>query len=197
MPAWSNKPPDTRREFSLPLVRTPRGKALVAAATTEHLIGCYTHFFGGRTIPCEDPSCIACKEGMPYRWHGYIGAYDFLNSRQFIFEVTAAGADFFMHYFNCMHTLRGCLFRAQRVSAAANARCTIECKPADLSKIILPDPPDIIKCLSVIWQLPASAFHPEGGKNTIPQIHTDNDITSHVTSANAEDVSYVRSKPHF
>lgn len=180
MPKFSDRPPVTRRCYTLPLVRTPSGRPLIAVVTSERLLGINTHFYGGRTIPCEDNECDACREGMPFRWHGYLGAYDWFRSRQFIFEVTAAGADQLLIYYQAMGTLRGCAFQATRRTRSPNSKVQIETKPADLSKIHMPEQPDIIKCLATIWQIPTAAFEQIDHRDQQPEFQIDSDVKKNV-----------------
>ncbi|KKL63923.1 hypothetical protein LCGC14_2170260, partial [marine sediment metagenome] len=76
MPIFSHTPPDQGHGPSLRLRRTPGPGTLTATVTCERLIGCPTHFYQRRTVPCEGDACQACSEGYPWRWHGYISARD-------------------------------------------------------------------------------------------------------------------------
>lgn len=153
MPTYSHNIPDQPSGHALPIRRTPAYGALTATVTTPDLIGCYTHYFHGRTTPCEKPNCDACNEGIPYRWHAYLAALDKKTALHFIFEVTAAGAEPFTTYRDHHGTLRGCLFQAQRWRQRPNGRILIQTKPADLTGILLPAPPDMVKCLATLWSL--------------------------------------------
>jgi len=128
---------------------------LQAIVTSHDLIGCYTHFFHGSTKPCEGESCEACAEGMPFRWHAYFAAVDVLNHLHFVFEVTALGAKHFTDYRDLHGTLRGCQFIARRWNNRPNGRILIQTKPADLTEINIPLPPDLKSCMAIIWSLPA------------------------------------------
>lgn len=152
---WSTSIPLDSRGRAFPLQRTPCPGKLLAVITSENLLGCDTHFYGGHTMPCERPGCEACEKGMPFRWHGYVAAIEYANRSHFIFEFTAQAADTFDTYRKAHGTLRGCLFESRRLNARPNGRVIIQCKPADQSKIRLPEPPDIRACMSIIWNLPA------------------------------------------
>ena len=152
---WSTSIPQDPRGRAFPLRRTPSPGKLLAIATSEDLLGCDTHFYGGHTMPCERPECEACEKGMPFRWHAYLAAVEFANRFHFIFEFTAQAADAFDTYRKAHGTLRGCLFEARRLNGRPNGRVMIQCKPADQSKITLPDPPDVRACMSIIWNLPS------------------------------------------
>jgi len=154
MPRWSNTIPDEPNANALPLLRCPPHGTLVATITSPEMIGTYTHYWHGRTIPCDAPHCDACQSGMPYRWHAYLGAWLQSKALHFLFECTAAAADPFALYFKAHGTLRGCMFEAQRWRATPNSRVLIRTKTADLTQIVLPHAPDVIAALSIIWNLP-------------------------------------------
>lgn len=162
---WTTDVPTDPRGKAFPLRRAPPGGHLVAAITSEDLIGLDTHFFGGHTVPCERPDCKACSKAMPFRWHGYVAAIDATNNLHFIFEFTAQAADAFVQYRDAHGTLRGCRFEARRLNSKANGRVILSCRPVDQTKITLPNPPDIAACMSIIWNLPA------GQVNTNKQIN--------------------------
>lgn len=173
MPQFSNCPPKDPRGHALPLVRTPAGRALTAIATSDDLVGCPTHFWGGRTVPCEIDDCKPCNEGHPWRWHAWLSAYDPRDHRAFVFEVTARVAEIFVAYRDAHGTLRGCKFRAQRRTMAANSRVFLECQPCDLQGQHLPDPPNLIKCLSVIWNIRTPDLDVAGILKSVPRVVVD------------------------
>lgn len=154
MPTFSNEPPDDPRGPSFQIVRTPTGKPLIGIVTSDVLVGTYTHFWKRRTMPCERPDeCEACNAGIPFRWHAYLSAL-LKNRAHVLFECTAQAAQRFAEYRKAHGTTRGCYFTASRMNYAPNARVIIACKPADLSEIILPSPPDIVKVLAILWDFP-------------------------------------------
>lgn len=154
MPNFSFAPPDPTAGPHLHLRRTPAAGKLIAIVTCDRLIGCPTHWFGNRTIPCEPPDCPACNKGHPWRWHGYLTAVNSKTNEHFLFEMTAQAAEPFTAYHTQYDTLRGCLFEASRVGNHHNGRVTIRCKPADLNKVHLPNPPDLVACLCHVWNVP-------------------------------------------
>lgn len=166
MPNWTNQVPAQATGNALPIRRTPPSKPLEAIVTAADLIGCYTHFYKGSTMPCNGQECEACNAGIPYRWHAYVSAVDVFTNLHFIFECTALAAEFLTAYRDRHASLRGCHFRSKRWNNRANGRILIQCKPADLGERQLPQPPDLKKCMAVIWSLPLDAvqhgaYHPE------------------------------------
>ena len=159
MPKWSSTIPKDPKGPALPIKRTPAFKKLTAVVTTENLIGTMTHYFKGRTKPCELPDCEACRAGIPYRWHAYLAAEEVSTALHFIFETTAMGAEGFIDYRKAHGTIRGCLFEAARWKQRPNGRILLRMKPADLGQRRLPQGPDLIKCLSILWDLPSNDLH--------------------------------------
>lgn len=192
MPTFSDNVPDDPRGPSFPIVRTPLGRPLVAIVTSPNLVGCYTHFFHGRTIPCEGsgcrlclqgktptegksgkavhivnnqevecdgPPCEGCHAGLPYRWHAYQSVINLRDHLHCLFECTAQAAENFTDYRNAHATIRGCQFEATRLHNKPNGRIIIRMKPADLTEITLPMPPDLVKCLSILWGFSSKDVH--------------------------------------
>ncbi|MBA7692656.1 hypothetical protein ES703_101223 [subsurface metagenome] len=154
MPTFTRSVPKDPRGPAFQIFRTPTSREMVAIITSPDLVGCFTHFWKGRTVPCDAPDCEACRDSIPYRWHAYQSAYNPNNGVHFLFECTAQAAEHFTDYRDNHDTIRGCLFRARRMNAKANGRIIIVCKPADLTSIKLPQPPDLIKCLAILWDFP-------------------------------------------
>jgi hypothetical protein len=172
MPNFSNTPPVPTRGYGLPIRRTPTSGRLVAIVTSHDLVGCDTHFFGGHTVPCEKPDCEACTKGVPFRWHAYCGALDHETHLHFIFEMTGHAAEALVEYRDAHSGLRGCLFEAQRLNRRANGRVIIRTKPQPIEHIRLPQPPDLERCLSIIWDLPAPEVAIAGRLFNMPRVAT-------------------------
>lgn len=174
MPRFTSDPPEDDRGTSLPITRTPVHKPITGVVTSENMIGCPTHFHKGRTIPCEPPECPACNEGSPTRWHGYVAAYNPSTGMQFLYEFTRKAAEAFVDYRREHKTLRGCQFQARRHSPRPNGQVIILTKPFDLTHGRLPKAPDLIKCLSILWNLPTPAVD-SSVTNTIRCLRTPDD----------------------
>lgn len=160
MPRFSQEPPRDENRHGFRLIRTPAAGALRAIVASSKLIGCPTHFVGNRTVPCEKPNCSPCNNGISWRWHGYLFVLTQPAKELCIFEMTAAASDPFTAYYERMGTLRGCLFQAQRINAKHNGRVLIQCKPADLNHVELPEAPDVPKLLCHIWNISPQQLDP-------------------------------------
>lgn len=157
MPKYTNVPPKDPRGHALPIMRTPAGKKFRCTITSPDIVGCNTHYWGGKTVPCEAPECEACRNGIPYRWHAYCSAVLHPNMLHIIYEVTALAAEALVLYRKSHTTLRGCLVEAYRWRGAANGRIILKCEPSAQPPDSLPTPPDLTRCLAIIWQLPEDA----------------------------------------
>lgn len=154
MPTYTNTIPDPSRGPALPIRRAPAIGHLAAIITSEDLIGTNTHYYKGRTMPCELPNCEPHEKGIPYRWHSYCAAWEPKTGLHFIFECTAAGSEPFIQYRDHHGTLRGCFFSAKRWQQRPNGRILIQTKPADLTEFRIPNPPNLVQCLAILWSLP-------------------------------------------
>lgn len=172
---FSRDVPKNPRGPALPIRRTPAQRPLDAIVTSHDLIGCYTHFYKGSTIPCEGENCKAHAEGIPFRWHAYMSCVDHKSNLHFLFEVTALGATHFTAYRDVHNGLRGCFFRAERWNRKPNGRCIFQMKPAVLADRELPPAPDLEKCLAILWSLPIDTVQTpdRSAENKMPnvQIH--------------------------
>ncbi len=117
------------------------------------MVGCPTHFFHGRTLPCQQPDCPACDEGTAWRWHGYVTCLNVKTNEHQLFEMTAQASEEFRAYHERHGTLRGCQFMATRAGGRTNGRVNIRTKPIDLKTMKLPAAPNLIKCLCHLWNI--------------------------------------------
>lgn len=178
MPSWSNDLPPSPEQHGFTLRRTPPDSPLRAIVTCADLNVCPTHFWGGRTMPCESPECDACKAMSPKRSHVYVSAFNVTNREHFIFECTATAAEPFREWKRTTDTLRGCLFQASRPKRRRNAQVEILTKPCDLTKISLPSPPDVAAAMAVIWRLPQTACSSQSQNDIEHMIDTASDVAN-------------------
>ena len=173
MPQWTNTPPASDSGPALRIVRTPTTAPLSGAITSPDLVGCPTHYYQHRTIPCEPPNCPACAEGIGWRWHGWVATVLPQSQEHVLFEFTATASEYFRRFRDTYGTLRGCIFVASRINNRPNARVTIRTKQHDPSKIQLPEAPDICKALAHIWGIPPMQATTDGIQKASPVIRID------------------------
>lgn len=164
---FQTDPPATSTKYALDLIRTPATGTLHLICTSAELVGTWTHYFGGRTIPCtpkdgsnpddyQGDTCEACLHGSSKRWHGYVSAFNPHTNQHLLFESTAAATAQLKAYRAKHGTLRGCEFKATRTSKRPNARVKLQMKPADLTILDLPTEANIVLALCHIWGIPAT-----------------------------------------
>ena len=90
---FSSQPPMESTRSAFRLVRTPSKGKLALFITSDSLLGCWTHFFGGRTVPCTGDKCEACQALASTRWHGYVAALEVKTAEPVVFEITGGGAE--------------------------------------------------------------------------------------------------------
>lgn len=163
MPTFFSTIPPMTKNRGWDLKRTPTSGGISGIITCDKLVATQTHYWGGRTVPCEGENCKACLAIIPNRWHIYVSAFNPKTREHFLFECTAQAGEAFDAHFKAHGTLRGCWFGASRPKQTRNAKVFIETKPFDLSKLVLPASPDLIRALCTIWQVPAGP--PEGLKD--------------------------------
>ena len=151
---FSNNPPLEPTKQALPMLRTPANGKLVLLLTCQDLLGCFTHYFGGRSTPCTGDPCEPCQAGSSMRWHGYVCGIVPKTHEHSLLEITRAAAETLAAYRVKNGTLRGCLVIATRVAPRANARLHLELKPYDLSTIDLPASANIQAALCNLWGIP-------------------------------------------
>jgi hypothetical protein len=157
MPTWSTELPTTAKHMGFDLRRTPPASPLGGIATSPDLIVVATHYYHGRTTPCEAPDCPACRESIPFRTHVYISLFDPKKCEHFLFECTAAAAKPLAEHRTLYGTLRGASIHASRPKCRPNAKVYIQTNTIDIARVHLPEPPDIQKALCVIWRIPLPA----------------------------------------
>lgn len=151
---FSSQPPLDATRYAMRLVRTPTKGKLQLIITCDEMLGCWTHWFSGRTTPCTGDGCEACEATSSARWHAYVSAHDFKTNEHLLFECTSAAAEAFAVYRAKHGTLRGCEFLAQRAAPRANARVCLRTKPADLTHVDLPQGANLRAALCHLWGVP-------------------------------------------
>lgn len=154
MPQFSSEPPADPRGMSLELKRCPPGAVLAGIITCPDVVGCPTHFWGGRTQPHEEQDCEPCLNGIGWLWHGYVSVYQTQLKNHFLFEMTARCTEPLTEYRKLNDSLRGCSLIAQRPSGKPNGRVHLKTKTIDVAMVSLPKSPDLRKVLAMIWNIP-------------------------------------------
>ena len=185
MPTFRKDLPPLGKHQGFDLKRTPETGALNAIVTCEDFVVCDTHYYHGRTGPCErifndegktidDSPCAACRDKVGYRTHVYLSAFIVKTCEHFIFECSNNAAKSLDDYRKATGTLRGCVIYANRPKGLKNSKVVIETGTVNLAKVKLPNAPDLVKALSVIWRLPITALDTKKNAKKNGQLHTNN-----------------------
>jgi len=153
MPRWTTTPPAETHHTTLPIIRTPARGEFSGLITSPDQIGCPTHYWHGRTIPCEANDCEPCQQGNPWRYHAYLTIWSRKKNEHYLFEFTQQAANKIAEYREKHGTLRGHLLTAHRPSQKPNGRIQILLQPIDLSSIDIPRPVDIQTILLHLWAM--------------------------------------------
>lgn len=173
MPSFSNTPPSDQTPHNFDIVRCPTQGKITAIITCADLVGCPTHFHRGHTVPCQSPTCDACDEGLPWRWHGYVTIFTAKTHFHQLLELTAPAVEPLVEYRNLNGTLRGVIINAHRISSRPNGRVRITCSKADLTHIIIPNAPDLRLILATMWNLPELAQEIRATMKGFPRFHAE------------------------
>jgi len=187
MPTWNTRLPRRGTVNAFELKRCQPTGPTKGIITCNNLLCCDTHYFGGRTIPCErivnehgktidDSRCLACRARQPWRPHAYVSVFNPKLHEHFIFECTDAAAQPLEEYFNANGSLRGCLMNAYRASTRPNGKVTIITSAYDLRNQHLPEPPNIIAALCTLWRLPQTAVNTQVENNGRITTNRDGDV---------------------
>lgn len=177
MPRFTRSPDGPAETFALRIIRTPHTREITLLSTCTIHVGAYTHWFNGRTTPCEAPDpCPACQEGRSARWHGYISALLLPHAEHVLWEFTAPLLEQIDAYIKQHGDLRRAKLLARRIKPYPTSRQTIWLRPGDAGDPPLPPQPDIAKILLHIWGHDSERTddlktHPERGKLLHPSNH--------------------------
>ncbi len=155
MSNWTNTPPTPADGYGLRLIRTPQTGKIKGLITYQELTGTPTHYWGGRTVPCERPDCKACEAQIGWRWHGYVPIILPGDHEHVILELTAQACELIKNYAEVNGSLRGTFITAVRATGRINGRVLLTLLPSDLQSIVLPEEPDVPKVMRHIWGIQA------------------------------------------
>lgn len=158
---WADEAPPEATCPHLRILRTPEKRPLRGVIVSGRLCGCYTHFFGGITVPCVNAGCPACEQRNGRRWHYYLALFDGPTGEVALWETTAAAGEPLAKLQREIENLRGVTIIAQRVQARANARISVKCDVSTKGRLVLPSEPDVKACLRAIWKLDSTTRYPE------------------------------------
>jgi len=196
MLTFDETPPPDPRGNSLNLMRCPTMRPVQGIILSDGLIGTNTHYYKGRTIPCDSEGCPACGEGWPWRWHCWVPLFSPTTQVTVLFEMTARCAEILAAHKQTYTTLRGTLLKAQRLNSSPNSKVMLHLQPADLRDIKLPPCPDILGALSIIWNIERPSMSVAGLLKEIPHLNVQQDLALQQPSMPSNGNSPRSSKPN-
>ena len=150
---WDHEPPKESRSIVWQIRRTPTGKKAGGLILSHRLVGTHTHFWHGRTRPCNQTSCEACDQGQKPRWHGYLALTDRELKERWITEIPALAADAVDRYFGEHRTLRGAWINLGRVNNKPNGRVVCSLRDSGVAAGLLPEGPTLQPILMRMWEV--------------------------------------------
>lgn len=154
---WDDSHETARRKNSWQLRRTPQRAKLDAWIVSETPLGVWTHYFGGKTMPCSGDSCKACQDDRSPRKHWYLACIEKNTGDRFLLELTDRGADGVIEAAANGASLRGRHIRTWRINSRPNGAVESNIGAPLPAHIKLPPQPDIRECLITIWGVDARA----------------------------------------
>jgi hypothetical protein len=148
---WQRRPSKADALSKFRIQRAPSKAALVARILSHEFTGARTHYWGGRTRPCDPILCEACDNNQASRWHGWLFAQDLKTLEVYILEFPPAVGCDLDRKFGELRTLRGVHFKVFRVGGKANSRVVIQFGPQDQDRDALPKVPALEPILCSIW----------------------------------------------
>jgi hypothetical protein len=150
---FTARPDASDDEPNFQIVRTPpKGKG-GGVVITHDLIGCKTHYWKRRTLPCNPQSCEACDEGHPCRWHGYLALWNQRTKRIHVLEITSNAVPQIDDYFKRYGTLRGAEIIVERVPQKPNGKVFATLTQSGIPGDLLPPHPDLETFLTKLWDV--------------------------------------------
>jgi hypothetical protein len=151
-PEFSARPPDGVTEAQWAIRRVGPDKPTKGVILSHNLVGCYTHFFRGCTVPCPSQGpCEPCANGTPRRWHSWFALYNPTNSFKAIMEITPRVIEAFDLAFRKNRTLRGLAIEMHRAPAKPNGKLYATITESTVPKETLPKSCDVAKHLMRMW----------------------------------------------
>lgn len=150
---WTDSPPNDQPWAGTRLLRCPMASPLAGLTMGVPMIGCRTHYAGGRTQPCAGKACKLCLDGHTWRWHGYLPLYNPDHRKQIVLELTAAAAEDYHRLISDYPSAAGIKLTVRRSAKRPNARVILTLEPASPNGHPLPAPIDVKRYLEHMWAL--------------------------------------------
>ena len=152
MAYWMKMPENGESLRATRLIRVKPGRPIVGIVTSMELVGCYVHYFRGRSKACERADCEACREKHMPRWYGWVSIWGPKSNEHVIAEFTASCVEAIQEYRLKHGQLRGAVLTLERATAKINSRLTARVQQSTINADVLPAELDVIGTLEKIWE---------------------------------------------
>lgn len=175
MPRWTQGPPPEDKQPQARLLRVKPGHPIAGIITSRQLLGTYVHFFRGRTTPCTDDACPACRANQLPRWYGWFSIWQPTTHGHAIAEITTACTTAIGAYTQTHGQIRGAHITLDRATNKPNARLNATLKPSPFTTDIIPHELDVATILEKIWEThhtekPETQFNPEAHRASVLRV---------------------------
>ena len=169
-----------------PLMRCGAKPFQGAVILSHDILGCYTHYWCRRTIPCRKDNCPACDQGYSPRWHGWVFVQSQKTANKAIFEFTAGASANVDKYFREHRTLRGGIINAWREPARINGRLVIQVIKGTRDPDSLPK---AIKLLPILMRMWNTRYEPSTNGDGQAAQHKEEEIRQQLADEKKENQS--------
>jgi hypothetical protein len=153
MPNWNTRPDRGDALAPITIVRTKPGPPNAMIVTSHAVLGVYTHYWKGRTKPCDGPACPACEAMMGARWYGYLAVWHPKSNAIGLLEITPSTTTALDAYEESHGTLRGAKVTTSRANRKINSRLILTIEEGTFSADKIPQPPNVRHQLCKLWEI--------------------------------------------
>lgn len=132
------------------LGRKQRGRCVI---TSDDFYEVDVHWIGGRTLPCLDKECAACKAQRPRKYEAYLGIVWSTSRKHEILRLTKGAMFQLKSQLSCSDSPRGHVLSVERKGDRPNGRVVILVEPLQVEVQKLPASPDLEAHLARIWRV--------------------------------------------
>lgn len=158
--AWDAAPPPDDGSY-IEIAPAPCFGCTLLVCISTSVVGVWTHYIDGRTVPCTLPSgsCRCRPEKLAKRWRGYLATWQPREDKRYLVELTA---DAYRHtnvdLADMTLELRGLLINLSRAGRSKRSPVRVNFTTATYALPDLPPEPDVRAALERIW-----SGHGKGG----------------------------------
>jgi hypothetical protein len=143
------------------LGKKQRGRCVI---TSDEFYEVDVHWIGGRTLPCLETNCEACKAQRPRKYEAYLGIVWSTSLKHEILRLTKGAMFQLKSQLSCSGSPRGHVLSVERKGDRPNGRVTILVEPLQVEISRLPASPDLEAHLARIWRVDGIEVTKEEGE---------------------------------